>query len=105
MGDTEMVEYQVKAVYRFLYKLEELNQVQQQIINFLRKVPVMDTVSVKKEFVKLRSSLIKLQQDPYEKRAFLYLDIISWLTCKIENRSIQEVMREKAINKSRIIND
>jgi len=105
MGDTEMVEYQVKSVYRFLYKLEELNQVQQQIINFLRKVPVMDAISVKKEFVKLRGSLIKLQQDPYEKRAFLYLDIISWLTCKIENRSIQEVMREKALNKSRIIND
>lgn len=105
MGDTEMVEYQVKSVYRFLYKLEELNQVQQQIINFLRKVPLMDAISVKKEFVKLRSSLIKLQQDPYEKRAFLYLDIISWLTCKIENRSIQDVMREKALNKSRIIND
>jgi len=105
MGDTEMVEYQVKSVYRFLYKLEELNQVQQQIINFLRKVPVMDAISVKKEFVKLRGSLIKLQQDPYEKRAFLYLDIISWLTCKIENRSIQDVIREKALSKSRIIND
>lgn len=105
MGDNEMVEYQVKAVYRFLYKLEELNQVQQYIINFLRKVPIMDASSVKSEFIKLRSNLIKLQQDPYEKRAFLYLDIISWLTCKIENRTIQEVMREKALNKSKIIND
>jgi hypothetical protein len=49
--------------------------------------------------------LIKLQQDPYEKRAFLYLDIIAWLTCKIENRSIQDVMREKALNKAKIIHD
>ncbi len=105
MGDNEMVQYQVKAVYRFLYKLEELNQVQQYIISFLRKVPLMDASSVKREFIKLRSNLIKLQQDPYEKRAFLYLDIISWLTCKIENRTIQEVMREKALNKSKIIND
>lgn len=105
MGNTEMVEYQVKSVYRFLYKLEELNQVQQLIIAFLRKVPIIDDKSVKKEFIKLRSNLIKLQQDPYEKRAFLYLDIISWLTCKIENRTIQEVMREKALNKTKLISD
>lgn len=105
MGNMEMVEYQLKSVYRFLYKLEELNQVQQLIIAFLRKVPSMDDTSIKKEFIKLRSNLIKQQQDPYEKRAFLYLDIISWLTCKIENRTIQEVMREKAINKSKLIND
>lgn len=105
MGDTEMVEYQVKSVYRFLYKLEELNQVQQYIIGFLRKVPSMDNRNVKQEFIRLRTNLIKLQQDPYEKRAFLYLDIISWLTCKIENRSIQEVMREKALNKAKLITE
>lgn len=104
-GDAEMVEYQVKSVYRFLYKLQELNQVQQHIINFLRKVPSMDAKSVKSEFIRLRFNLIKLQQDPYEKRAFLYLDIISWLTCKIENRSIQEVIREKAMNKSRLLHE
>jgi hypothetical protein len=105
LGNTEMVQYQIKSVFRFLSKLEEMNQVQQYILGFLRKVPIMDTVSVKKEFIKLRSNLIKLQQDPYEKRAFLYLDIISWLTCKIENRSIQDVMREKALSKAKIIND
>lgn len=105
LGNNEAVESQVKSVYRFLYKLEEMNQVQQHIINFLRKVPVMDNLSVKKEFIKLRSNLLKLQNDPYEKRAFLYLDIISWLTCKIEKRSIQEVMREKALKTVKISHD
>ena len=105
LGNTEMVQYQIRSVFRFLSKLEEMNQVQQHILNFLRKVPLMDAVSVKKEFIKLRTNLIKLQQDPYEKRAFLYLDIIAWLTCKIENRSIQDVMREKALNKAKIIHD
>lgn len=104
-GDNEMVQYQIKSVYRFLSKLEEMNQVQQFILNFLRKVPGMDEKSVKKEFIKLRSNLVKLQQDPYEKRAFLYLDIISWLTCKIENRTIQDVMKEKALNKIKLAND
>jgi hypothetical protein len=104
MGNNEMVQYQIRSVYRFLSKLEEMNQVQQYIINFLRKVPAMDAKSIKNEFIRLRTNLIKLQQDPYEKRAFLYLDIISWLTCKIENRSVQEVIREKADSKSKLLN-
>jgi hypothetical protein len=105
MGNTVMVQQQIRSVFRFLSKLEEMNQVQQLILNFVRRVPEMDDSSVKKEFIKLRTNLIKLQQDPYEKRAFLYLDIISWLTCKIENRSIQDVMREKALKGSKIVHD
>jgi hypothetical protein len=99
MGNNEMVQYQVRSVYRFLLKLEEMNHVLQHILSFLRKVPGMDAKNVRKEFIKLRSNLVRLQQDPYEKRAFLYLDIISWLSCKIENRTIQEVMKEKAANR------
>lgn len=99
MGNNEMVQYQIRSVYRFLLKLEEMNHVLQHILSFLRKVPLMDARSVRREFIRLRANLVKLQQDPYEKRAFLYLDIIAWLTCKIESRTIQEVMREKAMSR------
>ena len=36
-----------------------------------------------------------LQKNKFEKRAFLYFDIISWLESKIENRSVQEIIKEK----------
>lgn len=36
------------------------------------------------------------ENHPYEKRAFLYLDIISWLESKIENRPVAEIIQEKA---------
>ena len=32
---------------------------------------------------------------PYEGRPFLYLDVISWLESKIENRPVQEIMQRK----------
>jgi hypothetical protein len=38
----------------------------------------------------------RIGKNTYEKRAFLYLDIISWLESKIENRRISDIMREKA---------
>jgi hypothetical protein len=51
---------------------------------------------LKTAFVKLHMELKQYEEDPYERRAFLYLDILSWLESKIENRSIGEIIREKA---------
>jgi hypothetical protein len=101
LGDVEMLEYQVKSVFRFLSKIQEMNLVQKHIMSFLRRSFNLNAQEIKKEFIKLRANLIKLQNHPYEKRAFLYLDIISWLTCKIEKRTIQEVICEKALVNSR----
>jgi hypothetical protein len=47
-----------------------------------------------KRIYKMRGRFIELKKT-YEKRAFLYLDIISWLESKIENRRISDIMREK----------
>lgn len=95
LGNNELVEYQVKSVYRFLIKMGELHGVQKEIFFFLRQLPFSSLTDVRKAFKVLHRKLVKLAQDPYEKRAFLYLDIISWLECKLGNRTVQEVIREK----------
>jgi hypothetical protein len=45
----------------------------------------------------MRGRFIELEKNTYEKRAFLYLDIISWLESKIENRRISDIMRKSKI--------
>ena len=55
-----------------------------------------------KHFEKLRENLIPLSENQYEKRSFIYFDIISWLESKIENRSVKEIIREKAVNREKI---
>lgn len=95
LGNAQLVEYQVKSVYRFLSKMEELHAVQQEIFRFIRRVPRIMENDLKEEFVNLRNRLLKHEQDPYERRPFLYLDIISWLEAKIEGRSVQEVVQDK----------
>ena len=45
----------------------------------------------------LHSELKKFEDDPYEKRAFLYLDIISWLESKINNKPVADIIKEKAL--------
>lgn len=95
MGNVQLVEYQVKSVYRFLGKVEHLQETQQQIFKFLRRIPRIREDQLKGEFIKLKEQLDKVSGNPYEQRTFTYLDVGSWLKSKIEDKSVQEVIREQ----------
>ncbi|MEP7269409.1 MAG: hypothetical protein ABI844_17440 [Saprospiraceae bacterium] len=102
LGDNFLIEYQVKSIYRFLTKMNDLHAVQKEILSFIRKLPRVQPTDLKREFKKLLDRLIKLKNDPFEIRSFLYLDIISWLESKIEGVSVQQVIREKFLKKKQI---
>lgn len=89
------LDYQIKSVYRFLRNMGDLHGVQKEILNFLRQLPFSDERSLMRAFRILHAKLVKLSKLPYEKRPFLYLDIISWLECKIEKKTVQEIIRTK----------
>lgn len=101
LGNAQLVEYQVKSVYRFLSKMEDLGAVQQEIFKFLRKTPRMQESEIKKEFIKLKAKLQRWEDAPFERRPFLYLDIISWLESKIEDRLVQDIIREKFLKREK----
>ena len=90
------LETQVKQTYKFLLKMDELQAVQKEMIRFMRSLTDVYPNELKQAFRQLHASLKRFESDPYEKRSFLYLDILSWLESKIQNRSIGEVIREKA---------
>ena len=48
---------------------------------------------LKSEFIALKDKLELIEKQEYERRPFLYLDIISWLDSKIHNRSMAESIR------------
>ena len=81
--------------------MNDLHEVQKEIIKFLRNLNNLYPADIKKEFIKMRLRFIELEKNTYEKRAFLYLDIISWLESKIENRKIADIIKEKAKLNSR----
>ena len=85
----------VKSTYKFLIKMDDLHEVQKEMIRFLRNLPDVSPLDIKDEFRKLHAKLKKYEDHPFEKRAFLYLDIISWLESNIENRPVAEIIEEK----------
>ena len=95
IGNNEHVEYQVRSVYRFLIKMNNLQAMQRAIFHFLRKLSSIRRTELKVAFIELKTELEGIAEDPYLLRPFLYLDIISWLESKIEERPVQEVIRSK----------
>ena len=95
MGNTQLVEYQVKSVYRYLAKVEHLQETQQLIFRFLRRIPRIREDQLRDEFIKLRTKLLAVAQRPFESRSFTYLDIPSWLEAKIEGITVSEVIHRK----------
>jgi hypothetical protein len=85
----------IKSTYKFLIKMEDLYEVQKEFIKFLRGLGDIYPNEVRNEFIKLHKKLKEYENDPYQSRAFLYLDIISWLESKIQNRPIDLVIRNK----------
>ena len=68
------------------------------MIKFLRRLGDIYPTELRAEFEKLYVELKKFENHPYEKRAFLYLDILSWLESHLQNRPVAEIIREKALN-------
>ncbi|GAB2465877.1 hypothetical protein GCM10011375_33700 [Hymenobacter qilianensis] len=94
-GRDEDLEYQIKSVYRFLGKMNEQQQMQVAIFQFLRSLGDVAPSQLKDAFVQLKEQLIGIAANPFERRPFLYLDIISWLESKIENAPVQEIIQRK----------
>ncbi|WP_422079823.1 hypothetical protein [Ulvibacterium sp.] len=95
------LEVQLKSTYKFLLKMNDLHAVQKEMIKFLRNLGNIYPHELRGEFEKLHAQLKKYEEHPYEKRAFLYLDIISWLESHLKNKPVAEIIREKAMKLTR----
>ncbi len=85
----------IRSTYKFLIRMEDLYEVQKEMIKFLRALGDIYPHEIRAEFIKLHEKLKTYEDHPYERRAFLYLDIISWLESKIENKTVDSIIREK----------
>lgn len=95
-GKDYHLESLLRSTYKFLIKMDDLHEVQKEIIKFVRNLGDIYPHELKREFQKLYTTLKAYEDDPYERRAFLYLDLLSWLESKIENKPVGEVIRAKA---------
>ncbi|CAN5533961.1 hypothetical protein BH10BAC2_BH10BAC2_09220 [soil metagenome] len=95
LGNYQLLEYLIKSVYRFMAKMKNLSVVEEEIFRFLRKSFSLAPDKMIPSFKLLKEKLQRYEGNPLETRSFMYLDVIAWLECKIQNVPVQQVRRER----------
>lgn len=94
-GEDENIEELIKSTYKFLLKMNNLYEVQRKMIKFLRNLSDLFPNQLKKSFENLYNELKIYEDHPYEKRTFLYLDILSWLESNIKGVPVETIVKQK----------
>lgn len=94
-GIDYQIERLIRSTYKFLIKMEDLHQVQRAMISFIRSLTQVYPHEIKKSFKELHATLSQYKDDPFERRSFLYLDILTWLQSNIEGKSIPEIIQQR----------
>ncbi len=96
MDDREMIEMNIRTTYRFLLRKKELGKYETAILKFFRD---SQNAFSQKEIIELfkilKTKMLRLEKDRFEKRAFNYFDIISYLESKIQGLLIETVVKNK----------
>jgi tetratricopeptide (TPR) repeat protein len=101
LGNFQLLEYLIKSVYRYMAKMQNLSKVEEEVFDFLRRSFAVGAHALKPEFEKLLDTLKQYERNPLETRAFIYLDVISWLESKINEVNVQDVIRKKFLEGKR----
>ncbi len=81
----------VKEYDRYFEKVKERNAVQIRILALFKALADAPILERKAIFNEYYHELLKLKEDRFEQRAFLYLAILPWLQAKIERKPIGAV--------------
>jgi len=91
----QFLEYQIPAVLRFMSKLEDQNVLQKETLSLLNRLLYKPNEEVLTEIRKFYQKVDKLSHTVEDQKSFVYLDIITWLESKMQEKSLQEVIRQK----------
>jgi hypothetical protein len=95
MGNYELMESLTKSVFRFMARMKNITVVEEEMLKFLRNSFGVSPRELKPELEKFLNKIKHLEKNPYETRAFAYLDIISWTESKVYQKPMREVVYEK----------
>jgi hypothetical protein len=95
LDNYELVSNLAPSVVRFMKQHKDSTGVQDQIIRFLSWKGPLSRKELKKQFQKLLDSLVEMERNRFETRAFAFFDLTSWLEAKLENKTMSQLIKSK----------
>ncbi|HEV7232231.1 MAG TPA: hypothetical protein VGO45_12920, partial [Bacteroidia bacterium] len=96
LGNADQLEHLYKSTYAFFKnkdKLYKFESIAMKLILKLSKLP--PEKEMKRVFLEIKTDLDRISEDPFEKPAFEYFDLISWLESRIEGIDLGKLVRQK----------
>lgn len=91
----EILNYLINNASNFFKRKKGISDFLQYAINMFKELESSGPFDHKTIFKKYLPMFQKLDTDPYERRALVYINIIDWLESKINNTSLQKVVQDK----------
>ena len=89
------IDYQIRSVYSYLVKMNDLHQVQREMLRFLKNLNNIYEYELKQELKNLYERLKVYENHPVERRTFFYLDILTWLESKITGVPMNIIIKNR----------
>lgn len=88
----DIMDYLIHSVSSFFERMQDKNKVQSQTLRFFEKVSKAPLDSRRDIMLDFQKELEVLAQDHFESRAFIYLDIQTWVKARVQRVSISAAM-------------
>lgn len=82
-------------------KMKRYSIIEEEMIKFLRKSFHTDKKELKMQFKTLLEKLRRFERQQFETRTFAYLDIISWLESKVDQKPMELIIKQKYLASKR----
>lgn len=97
LGNDEIIESLTKSVYRFMSRMKNLTVVEEEMFKFLRSTFNLSSNQLKPSLEKFLEKIKHLEKNRFETRAYAYLDIVSWVESKVEDKPMSEIIYSKYV--------
>jgi len=94
LGNIDILEYLVKTYSNYFDRKKGLNTFLQHAMKLFKELRSKGRSDHKTIFKKYLKIFLELSEAPYEKRAFVYLDIISWVESNIKNKPLKLIIQK-----------
>ena len=94
LNEVDIFDYLINTYSNYFKKKDDLNVLIQHSVDMFNQLQSAGLLEHKQIFKKYLKIYKAINKDPYERRALVYLDMISWIDSKVKGTSLKEVIRK-----------
>ncbi len=89
LGNYDLIEYNLKSTYRFIYKQERMQKYERRFLKFFKDaISLSDPCMFPALMQGFRTEILEILEDPFEKHAATIFNVSVWLDAKLEGISV-----------------